>query len=44
MTQPLLQIRDLHIAFTSGKKDVPAVRGVDLTVYPGQTVAPCRRR
>ena len=39
MTQPLLQIRDLHIAFTSGKKDVPAVRGVDLTVYPGQTVA-----
>jgi peptide/nickel transport system ATP-binding protein len=39
MTRPLLQIRDLHIAFTSGKKDVPAVRGVDLTVYPGQTVA-----
>ncbi|MCP3425025.1 ABC transporter ATP-binding protein [Rothia sp. AR01] len=37
--RPLLQIRDLHIAFTSGKKDVPAVRGVDLTVYPGQTVA-----
>ncbi|GAA4981422.1 ABC transporter ATP-binding protein [Kineococcus glutinatus] len=37
--QPLLQVRDLHVAFRSGGRDVPAVRGVDLTVYPGQTVA-----
>lgn len=36
---PLLQISDLRVGFTRGKEIVPAVRGVDLTVYPGQTVA-----
>ncbi|RMI29301.1 ABC transporter ATP-binding protein [Nocardia stercoris] len=36
---PLLDIRDLHVAFRTGGRDVPAVRGVNLTVYPGQTVA-----
>ncbi|WP_337062062.1 ABC transporter ATP-binding protein [Kineococcus sp. G2] len=36
---PLLQVRDLHVDFTSGGKPVHAVRGVDLSVYPGQTVA-----
>lgn len=36
---PLLEIRDLHVAFGSGVDRVDAVRGVDLTVYPGQTVA-----
>ncbi len=36
---PLLQVQDLHVAFRSGKQDVPAVRGANLTVYPGQTVA-----
>ncbi|MBF6084994.1 ABC transporter ATP-binding protein [Nocardia cyriacigeorgica] len=36
---PLLEIRDLHVAFGSGDDRVDAVRGVDLTVYPGQTVA-----
>ncbi|WP_280233322.1 ABC transporter ATP-binding protein [Nocardia cyriacigeorgica] len=36
---PLLEIRDLRVAFGSGDDRVDAVRGVDLTVYPGQTVA-----
>ena len=36
---PLLEIKDLHVAFRSDKRLVPAVRGVSLTVYPGQTVA-----
>lgn len=37
--QPLLDIRDLNVAFTSDGKQVPAVHNVNLTVYPGQTVA-----
>lgn len=37
--RPLLEIRDLRIAFGSGGDRVEAVRGVDLTVYPGETVA-----
>ncbi|MEU1985810.1 ABC transporter ATP-binding protein [Nocardia sp. NPDC019395] len=36
---PLLEIRDLRIAFGSGENRIEAVRGVDLTVYPGETVA-----
>ncbi|MFI5715149.1 dipeptide ABC transporter ATP-binding protein [Nocardia sp. NPDC051750] len=36
---PLLEIRDLRIAFGSGNDRIEAVRGVDLTVYPGETVA-----
>jgi peptide/nickel transport system ATP-binding protein len=37
---PLLQIKDLHVAFRDEKKNIiPAVRGASLTVYPGQTVA-----
>ncbi|MBC7633514.1 ABC transporter ATP-binding protein [Aeromicrobium sp.] len=36
---PLLEIRDLDVAFTSEKTLIPAVRGASLTVYPGQTVA-----
>ncbi|MFE3442044.1 dipeptide ABC transporter ATP-binding protein [Nocardia sp. NPDC059180] len=36
---PLLEICDLRVAFGSGDERVDAVRGVDLTVYPGQTVA-----
>ncbi|WP_369055932.1 dipeptide ABC transporter ATP-binding protein [Kineococcus terrestris] len=38
-TAPLLQVRDLHVDFSSGGRSVHAVRGADLTVYPGQTVA-----
>ena len=37
---PLLEIKDLHVGFRSGRKTVvPAVEGASLTVYPGQTVA-----
>lgn len=36
---PLLEIRDLQISFTTATGTVDAVRGVDLTVYPGQAVA-----
>jgi len=37
---PLLEIIDLDVAFRSNRgKDVPAVRGANLVVYPGQTVA-----
>jgi peptide/nickel transport system ATP-binding protein len=37
---PLLEIKDLDVAFTSAKgRLVPAVRGANLLVYPGQTVA-----
>ncbi|MGI5221894.1 dipeptide ABC transporter ATP-binding protein [Nocardia sp. CA-290969] len=37
--RPLLEIQDLRIAFGTGAGRVEAVRGVDLTVYPGETVA-----
>ncbi|GAB3273703.1 ABC transporter ATP-binding protein [Kineococcus gypseus] len=36
---PLLQVRDLHVDFTSGGRPVHAVRGASFAVYPGQTVA-----
>ncbi|MPV36938.1 dipeptide ABC transporter ATP-binding protein [Georgenia subflava] len=36
---PLLEIRDLEVAFRSSTGMVPAVRGASLTVYPGQSVA-----
>ena len=37
---PLLEVRGLDVAFQTGRKELtPAVRRVDLTVYPGQTVA-----
>ncbi|WP_165164373.1 dipeptide ABC transporter ATP-binding protein [Corynebacterium qintianiae] len=37
--QPLLDISDLKIAFESTTGTVEAVRGFDLTIYPGQSVA-----
>ena len=36
---PLLQITDLEVAFRSSTGLVPAVRGANLTLYPGQSVA-----
>src|SRR6476620_8596957 len=37
---PLLEINDLDVAFRSAQgREVPAVRGANLVVYPGQTVA-----
>ena len=37
--QPLLQIRDLEVGFETQRGLVSAVRGVDLTLYAGQTLA-----
>ncbi len=39
MTQPLLEVKNLDVVFTAGKRTIPAVKGASLTVYPGQTVA-----
>jgi len=36
---PLLHIKGLEVSFSTSTGLVPAVRGVDLTVYAGQTVA-----
>jgi peptide/nickel transport system ATP-binding protein len=36
---PLLEIQNLNVCFTSDGKKVPAVSDVNLSVYPGQTVA-----
>jgi len=36
---PLLEIRGLEVSFTTSAGEVKAVRGADLTVYPGQAVA-----
>lgn len=38
-TQPLLTVRDLNVSYSTGRGDVPAVRGVNLAVYPGQMTA-----
>lgn len=38
-TKPLLEIKDLNVAFRSSTGMVPAVRDANLTIYPGQTVA-----
>ena len=39
MSKPLLQVRDLNIAFETNRGDVRPVRDASLTIYPGQTVA-----
>ncbi len=36
---PLLDVRDLQVEFRSQGRSIAALRGVDFTVYPGQTVA-----
>lgn len=37
--EPLLEIKDLHVGFTTQNGIVPAVNGVNLTIMPGETVA-----
>lgn len=37
--QPLLEMKDLKISFTSSTGVVEAVRGINMTIYPGQSVA-----
>jgi peptide/nickel transport system ATP-binding protein len=39
MSAPLLSIRDLSVSYTTRTGPVPAVRGVDLDVAPGEVVA-----
>ncbi|NHI17317.1 dipeptide ABC transporter ATP-binding protein [Microbacterium excoecariae] len=39
MSEPLLSVRDLRIAFGRGKNQREVVHGVDLDIYPGETVA-----
>jgi peptide/nickel transport system ATP-binding protein len=34
----VLELQDLHVTYRAGGVDVPAVRGVDLTITPGDTV------
>ncbi|MQA61957.1 MAG: ATP-binding cassette domain-containing protein [Actinophytocola sp.] len=38
MTEPLLSVRDLVVEFGAGQDTVRAVDGIDLDVYPGETV------
>lgn len=38
-TEPVLHIRDLHVSYTTADDEIAAVRGVDLDVMPGTTVA-----
>ncbi|GAA4626582.1 dipeptide ABC transporter ATP-binding protein [Cellulomonas oligotrophica] len=37
--EPLLEVRGLEVSFSTAGGPVHAVRGADLTVYPGQSVA-----
>ena len=39
MTKPLLEMKDVHISFTTSTGVVEAVRGVNMSIYPGQSVA-----
>ncbi|HEY0276580.1 MAG TPA: ATP-binding cassette domain-containing protein, partial [Paenirhodobacter sp.] len=36
--EPLLEIRDLHIAYRAGKMLIPALHGVNLVLYPGESL------
>jgi peptide/nickel transport system ATP-binding protein len=38
-SDPLLEVRGLEVAFRTQQGSVPAVRGVDFDVYPGETLA-----
>ena len=39
MTNPLLEMKDVPISFTTSTGVVEAVRGVNMSIYPGQSVA-----
>ena len=39
MTNPLLEMKDVRISFTTSTGVVEAVRGVNMSIYPGQSVA-----
>jgi peptide/nickel transport system ATP-binding protein len=37
--QPLVSVRDLHVAFRTQRGEIPALRGISFDIYPGETVA-----
>jgi peptide/nickel transport system ATP-binding protein len=37
--QPLLEIKNLEVGFQTTEGLIPAVRGIDLEIYPGETLA-----
>lgn len=37
--EPLVAVRDLYVQFVGSRRTVDAVRGIDLTIYPGEVVA-----
>ncbi len=39
MTQPIIQAQNIHKTFRNGQIEVHALRGVDLTIAPGEMVA-----
>jgi peptide/nickel transport system ATP-binding protein len=39
MQQPLLELRDLNVAFDTERGQIRPVRDVSISIYPGQTVA-----
>jgi ABC-type microcin C transport system duplicated ATPase subunit YejF len=39
MTQPVLSVRNLHVRFRTGDGTLHAVKGIDIDVDPGETVA-----
>src|SRR3954469_24225723 len=39
MAQPLLEVRDLNVAFDTERGQIRPVRDVSFTIFPGQTVA-----
>src|SRR3954463_16158155 len=39
MAQPLLEVRDLNVAFDTERGQIRPVRDVSFSIFPGQTVA-----
>ena len=39
MSEPVIELRGLHKSYRDGRRTVSVLRGVDLTVYPGESVA-----
>ena len=35
--KPVLQARDVHKSYTIGKREIPVLRGVDLSIREGET-------